>query len=323
MLCNRLVKKNKKIIYSKIKKFKKSSSSSSTSSSSNRKSSTYTYHKNPKTKKTYITQEDFKEGSLIIKKPSKYIFKHNIIFDPPSVPSNNLLRENKAFLLGFFAAIVIQSDNVTIDLNKFELKQSRKHYLNQRFYSHIELGSAPFVENFGPSNFTDDFIAVKNVVIENGVLGLSAHHGIHGNRCENVIIRNLNILEFELGGISINAGVNVRVKDVVVGPASRIVPVLGTFSSGKQILGFLESLSKGGFLCFDQNSDDKIPYIKIRDSIKTINEILLNLNNALKETEIQFLQNQTENIPEIFRSESRLPNGGQCMESYSILKVPL
>ena len=317
LICNRLATKNKIILHSNLKNFKKSSPSlKSTSELKSRISNIVNYIKNKISKKTYITQEDFKEGSLIIIKPGKYIFKENIIFDPPSVPSNNLLRENKAFLLGFFAAIVIQSDNVTIDLNKFELKQSRKHYLNQRFYSHIELGSAPFVENFGPSNFTDDFIAVKNVVIENGVLGLSAHHGIHGNRCENVIVRNLNISEFELGGISINAGVNFRVKDVVVGPASRIVPVLGTFSSGKQILGYLESLSRGGFLCFDENADDKTPFIQIRDSIKTIDEILLNLNNVLKETEIQFLQNRTENIPKIFRNDSRLPNGGSM---YGIL----
>ena len=32
------------------------------------------------------------------------------------------MRFNKAFRIGFFAAIVIQADNVTLDLNGYEIK---------------------------------------------------------------------------------------------------------------------------------------------------------------------------------------------------------
>ena len=208
-----------------------------------------------KTPITFISQKNFTQGSYIIKKPGKYIFTENIIFDPPKSPSNNLLKTNPAFLLGFFTAIVIQSENVIIDLNNFKIKQSKKHYLNQRFYSHFELGSSPFVEGKGPHDFTYGFIGVKNIVIENGFLGLSSHHGIHGNRCEDVVIRNLSIYDFEVGGIAINSGVRVNVFDVVVGPSSTIVPVSGTFSTGKQIIGYLESLEKGGFLCFENEEN--------------------------------------------------------------------
>ena len=323
--CKRLATKNKIILNSNIKNFQKSLSSSSPEIKSDieKKSNIsriFNYLKNKLSKKIYITQKDFNEGSLIIKKPGKYIFKENIIFDPPSKPSNNQLFENRAFLLGFFAAIIIQSDNVIIDLNNFELKQSKKHYLNQRFYSHIELGSSPFVEKKGLSNFTDNFIAVKNVVIENGFLGLSSHHGIHGNRCRNVVIRDLNIFDFELAGISLNAGVGIRVRDVVVGPVSKIVPVLGGFSTGKQILGYLESLAEGGFLCFDEDAGDKIPNITIRETVKTIDEILLNLNNVLKKLKFNFCKIELKRFQIFFEMKAVYQMVVHCMVFYSMLK---
>ena len=200
----------------------------------------------------YLSQKDFKEGSFIIKNPGSYFLTENIIFDPPKIPPKKLLRKNPAFLLGFFAAIVIQTDNVILNLNNFKIKQSMKHYLNQRFYSHIELGSSPFIEKEGPHDFTKNFIIAKNIIIENGFLGLSAHHGIHGNNCEDVLIRNLEISNFEVGGISINGGVRIEVTDILVGPSSIIVPVSGAFSTGMQIIGYLQSLDKGGFLCFEK-----------------------------------------------------------------------
>jgi len=59
--------------------------------------------------------------------------------------------------LGFFAAIIIETNDVTIDLNGFEIKQSHSFYLRQRFYAHIELGSAPFVPRVGPHDFSNRF----------------------------------------------------------------------------------------------------------------------------------------------------------------------
>ena len=57
---------------------------------------------------------------------------------------------NGAYHLGFFAAITVESDDVILDLNGKSLKQSKLHNLQQRFYSHIELASAPFIPKQGP-----------------------------------------------------------------------------------------------------------------------------------------------------------------------------
>lgn len=97
---------------------------------------------------------------------------------------------------------------------------SRKFYLNQRFYAHIELGSSPFLKNIGPHDFANSFVKAQNVLIKNGTLGLSSHHGIHGNYSTNITLRNLVIKNFEIAGIAFNGANNVYVKNVEVGPVS-------------------------------------------------------------------------------------------------------
>ncbi len=95
-----------------------------------------------------------------------------------------------AFGIGFFAAIAIPADDVSVDLNDYTLEQSEEHALLQRFYANIELASAPFIPGQGPHDFGSTFDPANNVTILNGTLGLSSHHGIHGNRNENVTIQN-------------------------------------------------------------------------------------------------------------------------------------
>lgn len=83
--------------------------------------------------------------------------------------------------LGFFAAIVIASDNVNLFLNSHTLEQSPGHALMQRFYANIEIGSAPFIAGAGPAMFVGDddtFQGCTNVSIFGpGILGLASHHG--------------------------------------------------------------------------------------------------------------------------------------------------
>ena len=107
---------------------------------------------------------------------------------------------NSNLQLGFFAAIIIECSNVILDLNGHEIKMSPAFYLRQRFYSHIELGSAPFVPRVGPHDYIN-FISAQNVQIKNGTLGLTSHHGIHGNLAKNITIENLHIKDFEVGGL--------------------------------------------------------------------------------------------------------------------------
>ena len=103
-----------------------------------------------------------------------------------------------AFGIGFFSAIAIPADNVTLDLNGYTLEQSEEHALLQRFYANIELGSAPFIPGQGPHDFGSTFDPAKNVAILNGTLGLSSHHGIHGNSNENVTIQGIDFEDFEV-----------------------------------------------------------------------------------------------------------------------------
>ena len=256
---------------------------------------------------TYLTQKNFKSGSYIIKKPGKYILKENIIFNPPQKIPLHLLRTNPAFHLGFFAAIIIQSENVILNLNNFSIIQSEQHYLHQRFYSHIELGSAPFVPKTGPHDFSSDFVVAKNVVIENGVLGLSSHHGVHGNNCERIKIRNLKIHNFEVGGVAINGGRFIDVENVVVGPTSEKVAFNGLFSTGKQIEGYVEALVEGGEICTGFLDDET--FVRIRGIDLTAGEILDDLRNLILETEEAFLSGNYNDIPDLLRNESNLPDG--------------
>ena len=163
----------------------------------------------------YLNNSHFKKGTYRIKKPGKYVLSEPIIFNPN--PENNFQPysyQNKyynkfTYSLGFFAAITIESDNVVIDLNNYTLKQSQKHYLVQRFYANIELGNSPFTPNNGPANFGNIFSNCNNIIIKNGTLGLSSHHGIHGNNSTNLIFENLKIIDYEVGGISLNGCSNI------------------------------------------------------------------------------------------------------------------
>lgn len=264
--------------------------------------------KNPKnpTKKapktTYLSQKDFNSGTYIIKTPGTYILTENITFNPPKSVPYSLLRQNLAFHLGFFASIIIQSSNITLDLNNHLISQSKIHYLNQRFYSHICLGSAPFKPKKGPHNFGNQFLPASKVTIKNGFLGLSSHHGIQGNDCREINLLNLKIYDFEVGGISINGGIDVRVENSVVGPSFKMVPVNGKFSSAVQIKFYLESLVHGGMLCGGV-------HIRIRGEVKTAEDVLNELISSLEKTEESFLNEDFEGIPEIYKNLGNFPDG--------------
>ena len=85
----------------------------------------------------YLSNNDFKSGTFRVKNPGRYILLEDIIFNPN--PENNFQPYsyqtkyyNKfTYSLGFFAAITIESNNVTIDLNNHSIQQSKEHYKNQ------------------------------------------------------------------------------------------------------------------------------------------------------------------------------------------------
>jgi hypothetical protein len=163
-----------------------------------------------------LLQGDFKEGTKIIDSPGKYKLCEGIVFDPHndnfSEPSpaeaydpNLDIFDSNAYGLGFFAALAITASNVELYLNGHSIEQSAGHALLQRFFAVIELNDSPFIANAGPAQFVGEgstFQAASNVLIQGpGIIGRSAHHGIHGNNNVNVVIRDVTFEDFEVAAV--------------------------------------------------------------------------------------------------------------------------
>lgn len=197
-------------------------------------------------KTRYLCQEDFTKGTYRIRKPGRYIVTEDIIFNPN--PENDFRPDptddkykSDAYVLGFFAAITVESKDVEIDLNGKTIRQSQAFYLQQRFFSVIELASAPFVNGQGPADFGKDYRYADNCWIHDGELALSSHHGIHGNGARNVLIEKVRCFNFEVCGIAVNGGKYICVKHVEIGNNQQDVPVLGIYSAFRFLIQFYRS----------------------------------------------------------------------------------
>ncbi|GBG27424.1 Hypothetical Protein FCC1311_036452 [Hondaea fermentalgiana] len=198
-----------------------------------------------------LWQSDFDKGTLVLKRSNtRYVLGEDIVFRPqgdltPESPEtwmfpsrNQQAYTGSAFRLGFFAAITLSGYNVVLDLNGYTLSQSVEHANVQRFFALIELASSPFPPNQGPASFggVDEFKAARRVRIENGVLGLSSHHGIHGNHNVRVTLQNLEIRDFEVAGVALNRVHNLRMRDVYVHSSRTDVPSAGALSQSVFLL---------------------------------------------------------------------------------------
>ena len=177
------------------------------------------------TKTTFLRQSNFDNGTYRITMPGIYTLAENIVFSP-NVHNQGLPTfdqrtsgsySSKAYVLGFFAAITIETDNVILDLGGYTIEQSIIHQRQQRFYAHIELSSTPFPHKAGPADFGIVAPACQDVIIRNGTLGRSSHHGIHGNQCATVVIEHLVITGQEVAAISINGSNNMLIRHVNIG----------------------------------------------------------------------------------------------------------
>jgi hypothetical protein len=164
-------------------------------------------------------------------------------FDPIA-QGNPKYNNTNEYALGFFAAIAVQADDVSISLNRHSIAQCREHALMQRFFVIIELASAPFTPNVGPHNFVStEFKAAKNFKLTgSGTVGLSSHHGIHGNDNENVQISGVTFKDFEVGAVSLNNVKGLEIKNCDIPNNRHDVPVLGSFSAALKIRPYLKHL---------------------------------------------------------------------------------
>ena len=150
-----------------------------------------------------------------------------------------------AYGVGFFAALAVTADDVVIDLNGHTIEQSAEHALLQRFFAVIELADQPFVPNQGPSDFGEGIDAAARVTIKNGTIGLSSHHGIHGNGNEDITITNVTFDGYEVGAVALNGVHGLTVRNVTA-TNRKDVPVLGTFSSAQFIKPYVDELARAG-----------------------------------------------------------------------------
>jgi hypothetical protein len=212
----------------------------------------YTYELEHIKETTLLSNQDFVNGTYRITKSGVYKLTESIVFNPnPDNDHKPTLTQvesgeypvapNGPYHMGFFAAITIETDHVVLDLNGFRIDQHIAHQLQQRFYSVIELGSSPFVPRQGPSNFGDSVSYPSHVLIKNGTLGLSSHHGVHGNNTSHLIIQDLEITDFEQAGWALNGCSYVWIKRVCVHDNVK-PPVASTYSQSRFLLPFLDTI---------------------------------------------------------------------------------
>jgi hypothetical protein len=212
---------------------------------------------------TYLYQSDFDNGTYIIDTPGKYKLAEDISFNPNSAAmlgtdayeasfplyhqfkSQGGPYDERAFGIGFFAAIVVAANHVELDLNGHTIEQSAEHALLQRFFAVIETADQPFVPAQGPSDFGSNIISAEHLTIKNGTIGRSSHHGIHGNGNKHVKIQNVHFQDFEVAAVALNGVKGLEIKNCTA--ASREdVPVLGTFSSAQFIKQYINYLVMTG-----------------------------------------------------------------------------
>ena len=124
----------------------------------------------------------------------------------------------------------------------------------------------------GPGNWGPTITSGNHVDIMNGNLGLSSHHGIHGNNNDYVTITNVNSGYFDVAGIQCNACNNVVISDCVVGPQNQDIPVLGRYAHARTFVPRLKQL-------VIEHGDDEITFYG-RDPV-TVNYLVDRLINQM------------------------------------------
>ena len=193
-----------------------------------------------------LYQSDFEEGTYRITTPGTYVIMEDIVFDfnaPDGWKDGGLDGYNgkdhwfpkeehnveekypgaydlyNPYFMGFYAGIAVEctsSKGVILDLNGHTLSQSKGFYYQQTFFAIIALSGQAFLPGQGPGFFGASPTMAENVVIKNGKLGLTSHHGIQGNLNKNILIENLDISDFQTHGIQLNGFKDIEIKNVEI-----------------------------------------------------------------------------------------------------------
>ena len=104
------------------------------------------------------------------------------------------------------------------------------------------LADQPFVPKQGPANFGNNLRSASNVAIMNGKIGLSSHHGIHGNGINNIMVKNVDFIDNEVCGIALNGCTDAYLVNVNVVKNRHDIPVMGAYSAGRFLKLFTNGL---------------------------------------------------------------------------------
>ena len=110
----------------------------------------------------------------------------------------------------------------------------------------VELNNSPFPHFVFAFNGEKEIKNARNVVIRNGVLGRSSHHGIHGNSNSNVQLYDLTIKDWEVAGISLNGLKNGNFENLQISGLEHPVPFTGLMTLLSSTLVVLKELCKRG-----------------------------------------------------------------------------
>eukprot|EP01129_Flabellula_baltica_P008647 TRINITY_DN345_c0_g1_i1.p1 TRINITY_DN345_c0_g1~~TRINITY_DN345_c0_g1_i1.p1 ORF type:complete len:1182 (-),score=307.27 TRINITY_DN345_c0_g1_i1:70-3615(-) len=254
-----------------------------------------------------LYQSDFENGTYRILESGEYRLREDINFGP--LPDNDYWNDPSdrhypisKYYMGFFAAITVEADDVEIDLNGYTIQQSEEFYLMQRFFSIIQLNDKSFINNEGvgalnyqktdnvsyaSTDMVGDLVTVKNVIIKDGTIGRSAHMGIHGNGARGLTIKKVHIRDFEVAAIQCNGCKRVIIDKCEIGPSSRQVPAVATWSNARFMDLFANSIIPYGFAHDYEFSAQLLPLLDEeitfadRTEARTIKQIFERLAHAV------------------------------------------
>ena len=238
-----------------------------------------------------LYQSHFNNGTFRIMKSGTYKIMENIIFDfnadynnPNSDtawwPANDDANEDSShniypgagdyhdpYFLGFFAGITIESDDVILDLNGYELRMSDTFYHQQRWFTIISLQSQYFLPGQGIGFFGADPYFAKNIIIKNGTLGLTSHHGIHGHFNKHITINNVQVKDFETHGIQLNGFDGIMIENCEIGPNTKGISYFkGEYGHARTLLPRFQKIA-------DKYPNDEIRFYG-RDETVTMQDIV-------------------------------------------------
>lgn len=121
--------------------------------------------------------------------------------------------------------------------------------------------------------------------MRNGRLGLSAHHGIHGNNASHVLLEDLVLANYEVAGIALNGGVNIVIQRCSLLGSRRDIPVRATYSAARLML---------------QASEPLVPFLGT-GAASDIGEKMRALKNVLSQAKDEILRGGRLQSPELIR----------------------